>query len=88
VSFPNGIAGDVVFERLTVLTQLESLVLAETHVTDERLRHLKGLAGLKILLLQDTHVTQESIKELQVALANCRIHWTPPPPTPKTNRSN
>jgi len=59
------------------------LVLNCPQVTDDGVVHLKGLSNLKALSVSDTQVTSEGIKELEEALPECEIHWTPPP-TPKT----
>ncbi|MBC8876727.1 MAG: hypothetical protein H8E44_45440 [Planctomycetes bacterium] len=65
------------------MTDLKALGLARTNVTDAGLEKLKRLTKLTHLDLSATQVTNEGIKELQEALPNCKIHWTPP--TPKTN---
>ena len=73
---------DAAIIRLNALTNVEGLDVSDTQVTDNGLKHFRGLQNLGILMLHDTHVTAQGINELQEALPNCEIHWTPP--TPKT----
>jgi len=80
--------GAITDDRLPELWSLNEctwLDLACTQITDAGLQHLKGLTKLEQLNLSATQVTEKGIKELQEALPNCKIHWEPPPPTPKTN---
>jgi len=80
--------GPISDDRLSELWSLDKclwLDLIRTQITDEGLQHLRGLSQLKRLDLDFTNVTSQGIKELQEALPNCCIHWTTPPPTPKTN---
>ena len=61
--------------RITVkgLTNLQTLQLEGTHITDAGLVHLKGLSKLKWLHLDDTQVPTTGVAELQQALPNCTI---------------
>jgi hypothetical protein len=54
------------------MTQLESLDLNPSSVTDEGVRQLKTLARLKRLRI-GPHVTKEGFKELKEALPHCEI---------------
>ena len=59
--------------HLKGLSQLKSLVLEDTQVTDAGLKRLKGLTQLKWLGLYNTKVIASSVKGLQSALPNCCI---------------
>jgi len=51
------------------------LELDGTHVSDDRLKHLRGLTKMLFLSLSDTQVTDEGVKALQAALPKCKIEW-------------
>ena len=55
------------------LTDLGSLNLANTKVTDAGLKHLKGLTKLQEVDLMLTQVTDAGVKKLQLALPKCEI---------------
>ena len=74
---------DAGLEHLKGLPDLEWLELYDTQVTDDGLEHLKGLTKLEYLDLYRTHVTSQGVQELQEALPNCEILWSPSP-TPNT----
>ena len=76
--------GDSVLEDVIGLTSLKVLDLSCTQVTDAGLEEVKGLANLECLNVYNTQVTFQGSNELQEALPNCEILWSPPP-TPKTN---
>ena len=59
--------------HLKGLTQLATLDLRYTQVTDASLNHLKELTQLQTLYLGGTKVTDEGVKKLQQALPNCEI---------------
>jgi len=63
---------------------LKSLTLRGPNVTDDTLKYLHQMTRLEYLDLLGTQVTAQGIKELQEALPECEIHWTPPP-TPNPN---
>jgi len=75
---------DVELGHLKGLTHLTVLDFYDTQVTNAGVVHLKRLTKLKWLGLFGTQVTEEGIKELEEALPECKISWSPPP-TPKTN---
>ena len=64
---------DTGLTHLKGLTQLQSLDLGCTQVSDYGLEYLKELAQLQTLSLRDTKVTGEGVKKLQRALPNCNI---------------
>lgn len=70
--------GDAGVEQLRAMTQLEYLGLDNTHVGDAGLEHLRGLTNLQHLYLEETRVTETGINNLQNALPDCVIDWTPP----------
>jgi len=59
--------------NLKGLTNLQSLDLYDTQVTDAGLVHLAGLTNLGWLYLHGTQVTDAGVAELQKALPNCVI---------------
>jgi hypothetical protein len=67
-------------KHLKALTQLLSLDLKGTKITDAGLEHLKGLDNLFELDLLETDVTDEGIKMLLRELPKCRVRWSPKPP--------
>jgi len=69
-----------VLTPLARLTRLEVLYLSDNKQVSD-LKPLAGLTSLKILTLDSTQVTQEQINELQIALPNCKIRWSPPAKT-------
>jgi len=60
-------------KHLKGMSQLETLNLRGTQVSDDGLVHLRGLTTLKSLNLTNTGVTDEGAKKLQQALPNCSI---------------
>ncbi len=65
-------------EHLRGLTNLKFLILDNTQISGAGLSHLRGLANLRELSLHNTQVTRAGIEELQKALPDCEIYWTPP----------
>jgi len=59
--------------HLKRLTDLQSLSLIGTQVTDAGLEHLEGLTNLERLRLANTQVTDEGAIKLQMALPTCVI---------------
>ena len=55
------------------MTNLSSLYLWGTQVTDAGLVHLKGLTNLICLELAEARGTDAGVAELQRALPNCKI---------------
>ena len=64
---------DVVLEHVKGLTNLQSLHLCGTQITDRGLDNLKGLTNLEFLDLLGTQVTSEGIEELRKAVPDCEI---------------
>ena len=62
-----------VLSSLKDLSQLRTLSLLGTGVTDAALPHIKGLPQLTTLVLLGTKVSDEGVKKLQQALPNCTI---------------
>ena len=60
--------------HLQGLTNLRTLNLTSTEITDPSLVHLKGLTGLGNLYLHNTQVTDAGVANLQQALPNCMIN--------------
>jgi internalin A len=60
-------------EHIAALSNLNTLSLAFTRVTDRGLVHLKRLTKLSSLDLSDTQVTDTGVKELMRALPNLTI---------------
>ena len=74
----------VVLAHLEALTDLEHLDLNQLDVegssfrefiTDEGLRHLRGLTKLKTLSLIGTYVSQRGVNRLQRSLPRCEIQY-------------
>jgi Leucine-rich repeat (LRR) protein len=59
--------------NLKECSQLRTLDLKETKVSDTALEHIKGLTQLQSLSLTDTNVTDDGVKKLRQALPTCRI---------------
>ena len=61
--------------RITVkgLTNLQTLHLEGTQITDAGLVHLKGMTNLHGLNLRETKVTDAGVAALQKVLPNCKI---------------
>ena len=59
--------------HLKGLTNLQSLNLHGTKITDAGLAHLKGMTSLESLTLSNTKVTSAGVKHLQTALPKCKI---------------
>ena len=58
---------------MRILTNLESLWLDGTKITDEGLKYLVHLKKLKVLNVDHTAVTPEGAEKLQLELPNCNI---------------
>jgi hypothetical protein len=56
---------DGMIDHLNVFSRFEQLDLSGSKVTDDGLRHLKGLRSLKILNLSNTAVSDEGLARLQ-----------------------
>ena len=61
---------------------LGQLSLQATHVDDAGLMSLRQLASLTTLGLNGSRVTAAGVAELQAALPNCKIEWSPPEAAP------
>ena len=59
--------------HLKGLTNLQSLDLRKTKITDAGLVHLKGLNKLQWLYLMGTKVTDAGVSDLKKSLPNCEI---------------
>jgi internalin A len=59
--------------NLHALSQLQTLELGGTGVSDAALVYLQGLSQLQYLDLSGTNVTDQGVKKLQQALPNCEI---------------
>jgi len=69
-------ADDEALENVRVLTNLESLYLSRSPVTDRGIERLTRLTRLTGLTLLDTpQVTMSGLEELGQALPNCKIVW-------------
>jgi hypothetical protein len=60
-------------KHLKGLTKLQSLIPANSQVTNAGLEHLKGLIHLQSLDLADTKISNEGVRKLQEALPRCEI---------------
>jgi serine/threonine protein kinase len=72
---------DIDDAELAILAGMETLELASffgNPITDAGLPHLKRLQRLKNLNLNSTRVTAAGVADLQQALPDCKIEWTPP----------
>ena len=65
---------------LAGLKSLEFLGLQSTNVSV--LSPLANVTSLQWLDLHNTPVSKEQVEELQQALPNCTIYWSPPDPSP------
>ncbi len=74
------VTDDWIQEHIMRLTNLQSLGLHDTQVTDAGLEHLKRLPNLRELHLTlsvyDTYLTVEGVEKLQQALPNCEIEYS------------
>ena len=59
--------------HLKNLTNITTLDLRKTNITDAGLEHLAGLTNLKMLQLEDTNISSKGIEKLQSAIAGCKI---------------
>lgn len=66
---------DIAAEKIGALTGLKWLVLMDTSVTDEGLKHFAALRSLKRLDLEGSRVTKEGVRRLQRALPRLRIYY-------------
>ena len=64
---------DEMLGHLRELTNMETLCLIGTKVTDDGLVHLRGLKNLQFLYLSGTPVTDERVRRLQVDLPECQM---------------
>jgi Leucine-rich repeat (LRR) protein len=60
--------------HLKGLTNLETLLLDNTNITDAGLVHLKGLTNLQTLSFIGTKITDAGFAELGQTLPNCKIY--------------
>ncbi len=67
VRIEGGQFGDSELERLTALDRIESLGIAETAITDEGLRHLRGRTAIKSLWLGGNRIGDAGIDCLDLA---------------------
>jgi Leucine-rich repeat (LRR) protein len=70
-------------EHIKGLTQLRTLDLSRTEVTDAGLEHLKGLVHLESLDVGDSKVEGAGLEELSKALPNLHIRAMMVPAIPK-----
>ncbi len=68
---------NVGLKHLQKVSNLETLWLNNTGETNAGLLHLKELKKLKLLRIHNSLVTYAAIKDLEVALPDCDIFWTP-----------
>ena len=61
--------------EIATLTQLRSLSLRQSAVSDAGLKSLGRLKNLENLDLEQTNVTKAGVTALQQALPNCKIHY-------------
>ena len=73
LSLPFSTTDEQLAEKLKGLTNLETLWLGQTLVTDAGLVHLKELANLEVLVLISTKITDAGVQDLQKALPGCNI---------------
>ena len=59
---------------LKALSNLETLTLNSTQISDAGLVHLKDLTNLRYLGLNGTQITDAGLAELQQALPSCEIN--------------
>jgi serine/threonine protein kinase len=69
---------DAIVARLADMENLENLSLYRSETTDQGLQAIKKLKKLNNLDLTDTQVTAAGVADLQQALPNLKINWTPP----------
>ena len=69
---------DAGLENLEGLSRLRKLRLCGANITDSGLESLHGLKQLQEVHLLCPQVTAGGVKQLQEALPNCKILWTPP----------
>jgi hypothetical protein len=58
---------------LRASTQLQTLVLGRTELTNAGLEHLKGLSHLEELFLGGTKITEAGIDDLKKSLPHCNL---------------
>ena len=58
-------------------TELESLRLAGTRISEVGLRHIEGMHSLKKVNLNGVEVPLESVERLRQALPGCSVQWEP-----------
>ena len=73
VEFTGSLVQDHQLKRVGRLTNLKTLALDNTQITDAGLVHLEGMHGLRELNLRYSKVTAEGVEKLQMALPECRI---------------
>jgi hypothetical protein len=70
--------GDDQLKALGALTELRWLVLMDTGVTDQGLKHIRHLKKLERLDLEGSKVTKQGAEELKKALPDVRIYIAEP----------
>jgi hypothetical protein len=78
--------GDAGLDHLRGNASLDTLVLADTGVTDAGLALVAGFKRLRHANLKGTRVTAAGVEGLRKALPHCQIEWDGPtiePPAPK-----
>jgi hypothetical protein len=58
--------------------KLQTLVLAYTKVTDAGVSQLASLTSLQKLRIMGIKLNEKTLKDLQQALPDCKIEWSPP----------
>lgn len=67
--------GNAALEQLHGLTQLRTLELRGTEVTDAGLEHFIWWPRLRAIDLRGTYVSDEGIRDIKQALPYCRIGY-------------
>lgn len=65
--------------HLESLPNLRALLLSETNITNDGLRHLAGLSQLEELEVHKTAVTADGIASLKAKLPQCKVAFGPYP---------
>lgn len=66
---------DIAAEKIGALIDLKWLVLMDTSVTNEGLKHFASLRKLERLDLEGSRVTEEGVRRLQHALPRVQVHY-------------
>jgi hypothetical protein len=68
------LVGDAGMKYLSTLnTNLDTLWLSNTKVTDESLEHFKKLTTVRRIVLRGTKVSKEGVEQLRKALPKCTV---------------